>query len=68
MNKDIIPSKLQKISHFDQCINNTLLDSFKQCVTNEILEKWDTVKRPKPNLTYNQNQALRELKEDTSII
>lgn len=45
VNKEILPSKLQKKSKFDPIVNNTLLDSFKQCITNEILDKWDTVKK-----------------------
>lgn len=68
VNRENVPAKLQKKSNFDPIINNVLLDSFKLCVTNEVLEKWETVKKPKPNLTHKQNLALKELKQNTSIV
>lgn len=66
--KEPIPAKLQTKSNHDPPVQNALLESFQKLVSKEVLEKWDTVKKPKNNLSYKQRMAIKELKSDPSRV
>lgn len=63
-----INPKLQTVSSFDPIISNSRLESFQQVVINEVLDKWDSVKPPKNNLKKPERIAIREIKQDKSLI
>lgn len=65
-----LPSKLKPKSTFDPEIKCNTLETFSQIVLQQVTKQWDNkeYKKTKMNITRREQAALKEIKEDNSLI